>query len=243
LIGSSNYQDCIHGLGHGFVHYFGDDLDSSLASCHNLSFYQNILCVKGVMMQYTDNTLTRDGMSADVISNICNAGKLERNDYTECNMSTGTTFAFFTNHDFAKGEKLCDLIDDADAKNYCVEGLRLEIQDSKRYESASLTEDVREKFQPQIVEGTSEIIDIRSPAIISDFKYLPNVGVISFSIDAPQYVILYIPSDFVSQNMLVTVNGKIPNDLESQDYLLGQDMLMIRLIPSDAGTVLISPVS
>ena len=241
LIGSSNYQDCVHGLGHGFVHYFGDDLNSSLDSCHDLSFYQNILCVKGVMMQYTDNKLTRDGMSADVISNLCNAAKLERNDYAECNMSTGTTLAFFTNHDFGKGEKLCELIDDVDAKNYCVAGLQLEIEDSKRYESAPLTEDVREKFQPQTVEGTSKIIDIRSPAIISDFKYLPNVGVISFSIDTPQYVILYIPSDFISQNMLVTVNGKIPNDLKSQDYLLGQDMVMIRFVPSDAGIVLISP--
>ncbi|EIJ66093.1 thrombospondin type 3 repeat protein [Candidatus Nitrosopumilus salaria BD31] len=241
LIGSSNYQDCVHGLGHGFVHYFGDDLNSSLESCHDLSFYQNILCVKGVMMQYTDNVITRNGMSKDVLSNLCDSEQLERFDNVECSMSTGTTLAFFTNHDFEKGKELCNMIEDADSRNYCIEGLRLEIQDSEKYESNPLTEDIREKFQPQFIEG-SKSIDIRSPAIISDFQVMKEVGVISFSIDKPQYVILYIPSEFVASKMLVTVNGQIPMDLKSQDYLLGKEMAMISFVPNQSGTVLITPV-
>ena len=242
LIGSSNYQDCVHGLGHGFVHYFGDDLNSSLESCHSLSFYQNILCVKGVMMQYTDNVLTRDGLSKDVLSSVCDLEQLERTDYVECSMSTGTTLAFFTRHDFEKGKEFCNLIEDTDSKNYCIEGLRLEIQDSEKYETSPLTEDNREKFQPQFIEGNKSI-DIRSPAIISDFKLIREIGVISFSIDKPQYVILYIPSEFVTQKTMVNVNGQIPKDLKSQYHLLGKEMMMISFVPSQSGTVLITPTS
>jgi len=241
LIGSSNYQDCVHGLGHGFVHYFGDELNSSLESCHDLSFYQNILCVKGVMMQYTDNVLTRNGISENIISNLCNSEQLEKTDFVECSMSTGTTLAFFTNHDFEKGKESCNLIKDNNARNYCIDGLQLEIQDSEKYESAPLTEDNREKFQPQFIEG-SKSIDIRSPAKISDFKFIKEAGIISFSIDKPQYVILYIPSEFVTQKMMVTVNGLIPMDLKSQDHLLGKEMVMISFVPNQSGTVLITPI-
>ena len=241
LIGSSNYQDCVHGLGHGFVHYFGDDLDSALKSCHDLSFYQDILCVKGVMMQYTDNILTRNEISHDTVANICNAEHLSKTDYVECSMSLGTTLAFFTNHDFEKGKEFCNLVEDTNTKNYCLEGLRLEIQDSERYENAPLTEDKREKFQPQFIEGHSKIIDIRSPAIVSYFEFAPDTGMISFFIDKPQYVILYIPSEFIAPKMLVTVNGQIPNQIESQDYLLGKEMVMIRFVPNTSGMVMITP--
>ena len=133
------------------------------------------------------------------------------------------------------------MIEDGNSRNYCIEGLRLEIQDSEKYESTPLTEDIREKFQPQFIEG-SKSIDIRSPAIISDFQFMKEVGVISFSIDKPQYVILYIPSEFIASKMLVTVNGQIPMDLKSQDYLLGKEMAMISFVPNQSGTVLITPV-
>jgi len=230
LIGSSNYQDCIHGLGHGFVHYFGDDLNSSLDAC-----------LKGVMMQYTDNVLTRDGISKDVISNLCDSSQLEKTDYVECSMSTGSTLAFFTNHNFEKGKESCNLIEDKDTRNYCIEGLRLEIQDSEKYENNPLTEDNREKFQPQFIQGIKSI-DIRSPAKISNFQFIKEVGLISFSIDKPQYVIMYIPSEFVTQKMMVTVNGQIPTNLKSQDHLLGKEMVMISFVPNQSGMVLITPV-
>jgi len=243
LIGSSNYQDCIHGLGHGFVHYFGNDLNSALEACHNLSFYQNVLCVKGVMMQYTDNVLTRDGISKEVISNLCDEKQLEKNDYVECNMSTGTTLAFFTNHDFEKGEKSCNLIKDNDSRNYCIEGLQLEIKDSQKYESSPLTEDTREKFQPQFIEGVSKAIDIRSPAIITDFKFIPEIGVISFYVDKPQYVILYIPSNLITSKIAVMVNGQNPSQLDIKNNLLEKDILMITIVPKEPGIVLITPLT
>ena len=243
LIGSSNYQDCIHGLGHGLMHYFGEDLNSSLEMCHDMSFYQNRLCMKGVMMQHTDNVLTRDGITEDVISNLCNESELDGIDFIECSMSVGTTLAFFTNHDMEKGSKYCNLIEHEKGQNYCIEGLRLEIQDSEKYDVKPLTEGIREKFQPQFIKGTSQVIDILSPAIISDFQFIPEAEIISFSIDSPQYVGMFIPSDFVTSKMIVTVNGQIPRELSAKNNVLDEDVVMIKFVPNDAGLVMITPFS
>ena len=241
LIGSSNYQDCVHGLGHGLVHYFGEDLNSSLEKCHDMSFYQNRLCMKGVMMQYTDNVLTRQGVTSGTISNLCNESKLGSVDFVECSMSIGTTLAFFTNHDIEEGSKSCKLIEHQQGQNYCLEGLRLEIQDSEKYEIKPLTENIREKYQPQFIKDSSKIIDIQSPAIISDFQFIPEVGIISFFIDRPQYVTMYIPSEFVTSKMIVSVNGQTPSDLSAKNNVLGEDIVMMRFIPNDAGLVMITP--
>ena len=135
------------------------------------------------------------------------------------------------------------MIGDENARNYCTEGLRLEIQDSDRYESTPLTEDIREKFQPQSIEGTSKTIDIRSPALVSDFEFIPKIGMISFTIDKPQYVILYVPHEFVSPKMAVTVNGQIPDQLEAKGSVLGEDVAMIRFVPQESGKVVIVPLT
>ena len=242
LIGSSNYQDCVHGLGHGLVHYFGDDLNPSIESCQDMSFYQNRLCMKGVMMQYTDNILTRQGISEDVLSSLCVASELDSLDFQECSMSTGTTLAFFTNHNFDEGAKSCKLIDNEDAQKFCLEGLRLEIEDSEKYEKNPLTPEIREKFQPQFIEGSSKIIDIRSPAVISDFEFNPQAGIISFTIDRPQYVTLYVPNEFVTPKMMITVNGQIPSKLDAKN-IIEEEIVMITFVPNDAGLVLIMPLT
>ncbi|AJM91782.1 thrombospondin type 3 repeat-containing protein [Nitrosopumilus piranensis] len=242
LIGSSNYQDCVHGLGHGMVHYFDDDLDSSLKLCHDMSFYQNRLCVRGVMMQYTDNVLTRQGITSDVINNLCSKSKLNTIDYAECSMSIGGTLAFFTNHDFKQGTKLCELIENKQDQNYCIDGLKGEIQDSEKYETDSLTLDKREKFQPQFVKGTSKVIDIQSPAIISNFQFVHEIGLISFEIDRPQYVVMYVPNEFVTSKMVVTVDGQIPDELDAKGNVLGEDISMIRFVPDNSGLVMMTPL-
>lgn len=242
LIGSSNYQDCIHGLGHGLVHYFEYDLQSSLRYCHDMSFYQNRLCVKGVMMQYTDDKLTREGIIKETLSNLCDSSQLDKLDFLECSMSIGTTLAFVSNHDFEKGSELCSLIQNDETKNLCINGLKGEIEDSEKYEIQPLTLENREKFQPQYIKNGSKFIDILSPAIISDFNYVDNVKAISFSVDRPQYVVMYIPNELLSSKMLVAVNGKIPDVLESQNSVAGENIAMIRFIPDEPGLVLIAPL-
>ena len=86
------------------------------------------------------------------------------------------------------------------------------------------------------------LLDKHSFILNSDFKFIKEVGVISFSIDKPQYVIMYIPSEFVSQKMLVTINGQIPNDLKSQDNLFDKEIDMISFVPNQSGIVLITPI-
>ncbi|MBT8251343.1 MAG: thrombospondin type 3 repeat-containing protein, partial [Nitrosopumilus sp.] len=242
LIGSSNYQDCVHGLGHGLVHFYGDDLKSSVELCNEMSFYQDILCTRGVMMQYTDNVLTRQGISKEAISNLCSESELDNLDYQECSMSIGTTLAFFTNHNFDEGKSICELIGDEKSQKLCIDGLRLEIEDSDKYEKTPLTLETREKFQPQFVEGTSKVIDIQSPAIISDFQFIPEIGLISFVIDRPEYVIMYIPKEYVTSKMVVTVGGQIPDDLDAKGNVLGENVSMIRFVPDNSGLVMITPL-
>lgn len=242
LIGSSNYQDCIHGLGHGFVHYFGNDLESSLKQCHSMSFYQNMLCVKGVMMQYTENVLTRDGISQISMSNLCDSNSLTKADYIECAMSTGSTITFFTSHSIDEGIEKCNLIDEKKFRNYCIEGVKLEIQDAETYQNNPLTQNIREKFQPQIVDQ-NKIIDIRSNSIISDFTFVKQIGFTSFSIDEPGYFVLYIPVELASEKMIVTVNNQIPKELKINKHWLNEEILEISFVTNQKGMVMITPLS
>jgi len=236
LIGSSNYQDCLHGLGHGMVHYFDGDLNKTLKMCHEMSFYQNILCTKGVMMQFTDNSITRQGISENTLSNLCDKSELQRPDFVECSMSVGTTLSFFTNHDYEEGAKSCNLIENKESKKLCLDGLKLEIQDSENYKIKPLTENIREKYQPQKI-GLNSIVDIRSPAIISDFSYLKEIKIMQFSFDRPSYIIMYVPSDLFSEQPLITVNGIVQNIIPADNNLDG--ITVIHLNPNSAGIVII----
>jgi hypothetical protein len=242
LIGTANYQDCIHGLGHGLVHYYLEDLTSSLDACHQLSFYQDILCVKGVTMQYTDDKLTRKGITKENISNLCPKSELNSLDFQQCAMSIGSTLAFHYNHNFEEGSKSCELIQSEDTKEFCLEGLRLEIEDSKKYEKLPLTNEIREKFQPQMLMlGNREfVIDIRSPAIISDFNYDEQTKTIFFTFDKPTYIIMYIPNELLPKKSILTVNGELPNN-PVVDNTMVKGYTMIRIVPQESGIVKFTP--
>ncbi|MFB5607044.1 MAG: thrombospondin, partial [Candidatus Nitrosomaritimum yanchengensis] len=239
LIGSSNYQDCVHGLGHGLVHYFGDDVNSAVDKCNDLSFYQDILCTKGVMMQYTDQILTRKGISQESISNLCIESELDKLDHQECSMSLGTTIAFFTNHNFDEGKVSCELIEDENTHKLCLDGLRLEIEDSEKYETTPLTLEKREKYQPQFVDDKT--IDIRTPAIISNFSYSKDTETILFLIDRSGYVIMYVPFDLLPDGeAILTVNGQVPSNLASNDTAI-KDHVAITFEVDSAGIVYLGP--
>ena len=53
---------------------------------------------------------------------------------------------------------------------------------------------------------------------------------------------MYIPEELLSSKMLVAVNGKIPDVLESQSNVAGENIAMIRFIPDEPGLVLIAPL-
>jgi hypothetical protein len=237
LIGSSNYQDCIHGLGHGFVHYYLDDLESSVQNCHTLSFYQTILCIKGVMMQYTDNKITRYGLTEQNLSNLCPKSQLDVLDYQQCTMSIGSTLAFHTRHNLEEGTKPCELISDEEGKSFCQEGLRLEIDDSKKYIDSPLTSEIREKFQPQFIkQGSQEwIVDILTPAIISNFNYNHEMKLIQFSFDKPTYITMYIPADLMQKKSLILVNGQAQKNVEFKTIFLDERYVAISVVPQNSG--------
>jgi len=240
LIGSSNYQDCIHGLGHGLVHFFGDDIFSSVKRCDEMSFYQGILCTKGVMMQHTDNILTKQGISKNVLSNICLQSELDSLDYQECSMSLGTTLAFFSDHDFENGKIACELIDNENTQKLCMNGLQLEINDSDKYEKTPLTLEMREKYQPQFIDD-GLTIDIRTPAIISNFNYSVETGTIQFLIDRPGYVMMYIPFDLLPETeVILTLNNRIPYNLSSNDTMI-PNYVAITFDADTSGIVYLGP--
>ena len=239
--GTSNYQDCIHGLGHGFAVFFSDDLMPAVQSCNQMSFYQNQLCIKGVMMQYTADQINQYGIGSGNLSNMCPKSELSNQDYQQCVMSIGTTVAFRSFHNFEVASKFCELIENEKDVEFCLLGLRLEIEDSEKYKTSPLTQEIREKFQPQWINSGSQIVDIRSPATISNFDYVPEIGLMTFSFDEPQYIILYVPEGILPPKAVVSVNGEIPNDLVYENNFMGEGVTMIRFVPDNAGMVMIAP--
>ncbi|MBI3253325.1 MAG: thrombospondin type 3 repeat-containing protein [Nitrosopumilales archaeon] len=238
LIGSSDYQDCIHGLGHGLVHFYQGDLTASTNSCHQMSFYQSSLCVGGTMMQYTDEQLTRNGLTANNISKMCTSLNLSSLDYQQCNVSLGLSLAYHTNHDLEKGKSFCEMISDEKGKSFCLYGFEGEIKNAQEYKVSPITKETREIFQPQWTKQGS-IIDFRSPAIISNFVYDENIKIIQFSFNKPSYIIMYIPNNLLSEKYMVVVNGLVLQStmIDTQSY---KDYTMIRIQPESAGIVLIT---
>ena len=239
LIGTSSYQDCVHGLGHGFVHYFYDDLQSSVEKCHEMSFYQNILCIKGVMMQYTDNQITRNGLTKNNLSELCPKSELNDLDYQQCSMSIGSTLAFHTDHDLEQSSRSCELVSDEQGKAFCKEGLQLEVEDSRRYLESPLTAEIREKFQPQKIQLKTEeiIMDIVSPAIISDFLYDADTKFIQFTFDRSTYITMYIPSELMNKKNVILVNGEAERNVSYKNIFVDRNYLVVRVEADNPGVL------
>ncbi len=242
FIGSPDYTKCVHGLGHGLVHYYLDDLSSAINACDQMSFYQGTICVGGVFMQYTDNELTRSTFLEESIQDMCPKSELRIFDYQQCRDNLGLSIAFHTNHNLEEGSNLCDLIDDDVGRQYCHRGLEREINDAKEYKVYDPTKGVRELVQPiWIKENDSNkwIVDFRSPAKISDFAYDEKTKMMQFSFDSPYRIIIYISTDLLPENPTVTVNGQIQNNLEIKHGLYDNHS-MIKILPDNPGTVVIN---
>ena len=242
FIGSPDYTKCVHGLGHGLVHYYVDDLNSAINACDQMSFYQRTICAGGVFMQYTDNELTRSTSIEESVKNTCSKSELRIFDYRQCRDNLGLSIAFHTNHNLEEGSKLCDLIDDDVGRQYCHRGLEREINDAKEYKVYDPTKGVRDLFQPiWIKENDSNkwIVDFRSPAKISDFVYDEKTKMMQFSFDTPYRIIIYISTDLLPTNPVVAVNGQIQNNLEIKNGLY-DSYSMIKILPNKSGTIMIT---
>ena len=189
-------------------------------------------------MQYTTDQINQYGTTSENISNMCPKSELSSEDYQQCVMSIGTTFAFRSFHNFEVASKFCELLEDEEAKKFCIQGLELEIQDSEKYKISPLTQEIREKFQPQtVIQDSKEwIMDIRSPAIISDFIYTEETKLIQFSFDRSTYIIMYIPKDLLPNTVIVTVNGIVPKNIISDSKSI-DGYVSIQIVPKNSGIV------
>ena len=242
FIGESNYIDCVHGLGHGLVNYYPNNLQSAIGYCHQMSYFQNAVCISGAMMQYTNNELTEHGFSKKNISNMCSESDLNKLDFQLCSMNIGLSLAFHNNHELDKAKPICDLIENEDGKQFCLDGLEKEVTKAQREHVNPLSEKVKEKFQPKwIKQGDKKwIVDFRSPAVISDFNYEEKIKMMKFSFDRPDYIILHVSSDLLPEKLVIMINGLVDNDWTiGHDTLAGNTMLTIKT--NDSGQVVILP--
>lgn len=135
FVGTEKHQPCLHGIGHGLVFYYGDDLKSSVDACHELPDEPFEYCLDGVMMQYTDNELTKSTSFEEDIPGICSKIELIREDSLVCYAQLGRVLAFKTNHDQSKVEGFCSMLEKTSAKVNCALGFMKEIEESKIFSS------------------------------------------------------------------------------------------------------------
>jgi len=145
FVDTSKFQPCVHGIGHGLVFYYDNDIESSIDACRELQSNQYDWCMDGLFMQYTDNKLTKSTSFEETITEICTEIELTNSEKQKCNSLMGRTLGFLTNHDFDKSHEFCKQLD----SNYihsCTMGALWEIIES---------EFVRDYGSPNLDENTT----------------------------------------------------------------------------------------
>ncbi|GFN39573.1 MAG: hypothetical protein YK1309IOTA_530007 [Marine Group I thaumarchaeote] len=126
----STFTACIHGIGHGLVFYFEDDLKSSVDACKEIPEEIQYHCINGVMMQYTDNELAESESFESVIPEMCSKIPMTSLEKKICNSQVGRSLAFQTNHDLFRSQQLCQLLLD-DKEVWCMRGAFHELLEAK----------------------------------------------------------------------------------------------------------------
>jgi hypothetical protein len=238
LIGTVEYLSCLHGLGHGLMHYFISDINTVITKCNELSYFPGYQCLTGAFMQHSDNELTRAKSPEDVISKICVKDDLANHDYILCNMQLGTAIAFHTDHDYEKGEKICILLQDVDAVNYCLEGLDSEINTAKKELVDPITRIDRPIIQPfWIIDNDPRgVISIVSKTLVSEFEYENNV--IEFNINQPETILIFAHKNLIDDSPNISLDG---NDVVWQAIpTRNPDYLAIMIEVDEIGLIKIS---
>jgi len=126
FVDTEHFTYCIHGLGHGLVVYYDNDLMTAVDACNDLSDDLSFGCMNGVMMEYTDHKLTEAFDGTKDIPDICSIEELTLFDRVICYKKMGQLLGFLTNHDFEKSNEYCAFID-ADFYDLCLDGVVGEI--------------------------------------------------------------------------------------------------------------------
>jgi len=244
LIGSSSYVDCIHGIGHGLVNYYPANLESITEYCHEMSYYQYYACTSGAMMQYTDNRLTEFGATKENLSNMCLESELNSFEFQMCSKNLGISLAFHNNHDLEKSSESCQMIENKQSRERCLEQTREEISKYQRDKKIQFLEKDKEKFQPQsIKQGDKKwIVDFLSSSVISDFEYNEDIKEIRFSFDVPKVIGIYVWNELLSEEVVVIING-VPEKNVVIQYDTVEPITAFRITPTTSGTVVITSLT
>lgn len=236
LIGTVDYLSCLHGLGHGLMHYFVSDVNLVIKKCNDLSYFPGYQCLTGAFMTHADNELTQADNQKDVMPKICSKD-LASPDYILCNMQLGTAIAFHTNHDYSKGEKICIMLQDEDAINYCLEGLDSEINTANKELIDPVTRIDRPILQPfWIKDDTKWAVSIVSHTLVSEFGYEDNV--IEFKIMQPETILIFAHKNLIDESAIILLND---NDIPWQNIpLRNHDYRAIMIEADKAGIITIS---
>jgi len=239
FINTSSYDRCLHGLGHGLVTYYPNKLETTIDLCDQLPFYQNNLCLGGVMMQHSDEKLTRYGISEEIMSSVCQKSQLNSHDYEKCNLILGATLAFHTNHNLEEGSKFCEMIDDKEGKEFCISGLDQEIKKAEYYSASPFQEVQLNKLQPKWIKPGDKkfVVEFRSLAIISGFSYVEETKTMQFSFNKPAIIKIYTWSELLPEKLVLTTNGVTEKNVSIQ---YSEGYRIIQFSPTTSGTVLIS---
>lgn len=239
FINTPSYDRCLHGLGHGLVTYYPNKLETIIDLCDQLPFYQNNLCLGGAMMEYSDEKLTRYGISEETMSSMCQKSQLNSNDYEKCNLTLGGTLAFHTNHNLEEGSKFCEMIDDKEGKEFCISGLDQEIKKAEYYLASPFQEVQLNKLQPKWIKpgDKKSVVEFRSLAIISGFNYFEETKAVQFSFNKPAIIKIYAWSELLPEKLVVTTNGVTEKNVSIQ---YSEGYRIIQFSPTTSGTVIIS---
>lgn len=238
LKGSKNYQNCFHGLGHGLIHYYNDDLSSADNYCNRLSYYPYTLCVGGVMMQYTDELLTRTEDSQDTVKNVCNISGLNELESQYCYIGLGITLAAHTNNDLEKSTEYCSVLP-PNTQDLCQLGVKREIFEAQQNDVSTTPESQIETLQSfPVTDDQKMTVDILSSAKISNFEY--DNKSLKFQTDAIAPITIYIPRTLLPDHAVFKVNESVQTDVVVQTGLVG-NYRMIKLTPEEFGYVSMTP--
>ena len=236
LNGTVDYISCLHGLGHGIVHYYPSNIKKSVQSCNEMSFYPATQCLTGAFMQYSDTRLTVSKDIRNDINDIC-PKNLQEHDYILCMMQIGTSITFHTDHDMKKGEELCKMLDDQNDAEYCMVGLTTEIQTANKELVDPTTRQDRpilERFQ--ISDDVKQNVSIISKDKISEFDYDSTKRVIEFVKNSKGELLVFLHKGLIDEPTIM-LNGK---EIEWEEKpLRNKEFTAISFSPNEAGHVTI----
>lgn len=134
--GTTAYQQCVHGLGHGLLAHSWRTLKQAVALCEaskKQAFQED--CLSGVFMENFDrySMLDKDSLNA-LLPTLCEPVRSKSTLLEACVASLGEGIAFYTQYQLTEGNLMCQTLKKSLGQNMvlvCEHFLKTEIENSK----------------------------------------------------------------------------------------------------------------